>query len=59
MKTINKRKQARNISIFIFAAVFMFNLIWFIASFIDVNIHNHVGEGYGQYQIWNMFTMFL
>ncbi len=32
---------------------------WFIASFIDVNMHNQIGTGYGKYQEWNIFYLIL
>lgn len=33
-------------------------LVWLFLSFIDVNMHNSIGEGYGQYHAWNAFILF-
>ena len=31
-------------------------LIWFFLSFIDINLHNGLGDG--EYKSWNLFTLF-
>lgn len=51
MKRINRKKQIENIS----ALVLIFLIVWFLLSFLDTNIHSHLGDGYGQYHAWNMF----
>lgn len=51
MKRINRKKQIENIG----ALVSVLLLIWFLLSFLDTNIHSHLGDGYGQYHAWNMF----
>lgn len=51
MKRINRKKQIENIG----ALVSILLLIWFLLSFLDTNIHSHLGDVYGQYHAWNMF----
>ena len=34
-------------------------LFWIVASVIDINMHNSIGAGYGQYHAWNAFTLIL
>lgn len=36
----------------------IFILVWFVASFIDVNMHNMPWQDQ-QYQVWNAFTLLL
>lgn len=32
--------------------------VWFLASFIDVNMHNdYFSEGYGDFAKWNVFAL--
>lgn len=33
-------------------------LVWFVASFIDVNLHNnYFSKNYGDFASWNIFTI--
>ena len=54
MKKINRKKQAENIA----SLVIVILLIWVLLSFIDTNIHNQLGAGYGQYHKWNAIILF-
>lgn len=43
----------------IFYVVCVLVIIWFVASFIDVNAHNDITkENCGQVSSWNLFNLF-
>lgn len=49
-------KKRLQIAFYLVLALCVF---WFVASFIDVNMHNQIGVGYGKYQEWNIFYLIL
>ena len=50
LKYIKKNKMS-----FIFDAVCTLLFVWFLVSFIDVNLHNVIGKDGGTQNAWNIF----
>lgn len=43
---------------FIAVSIACFVAVWFLASFVDVNLHNdYFRAGYGDFAPWNMFVL--
>lgn len=51
LKYIKKNKIS-----FIFNAICILLIIWFLVSFIDVNLHNGIGDN-GTQNAWNIFNL--
>lgn len=53
-----KTFKARNVIRPVFAVIEILLLIWIVASFIDVNLHNnYFNPNYQQFADWNLFIM--
>lgn len=59
MRKINRKKQIKNITLFVLCTFLFFFVFWILISIIDTNMHNSIGTGYGQYHAWNAFGIFL